>query len=104
MRIHNNLDEILKHRSKIKVLRFLFSERDEHTGRSIARAIAMSASFTYKTLQEMKDEGLIIARRKGNAILYKLQTDNYVVKKLLEPLFHKERSIYNDIISFIKNS
>ncbi|MFH1593481.1 MAG: nucleotidyltransferase domain-containing protein [Candidatus Omnitrophota bacterium] len=102
MKIHNKLDEILKHGSKIKILRFLFAEKDEHTGRSIAKGIGMSPSSTYNTLQEMKKEDLISARRKGNAILYKLRQDNYVVKKLLAPLFEKEKFIYNDIISFIK--
>jgi len=102
MRIHDKLDEILKHGSKIKVLRFLFNEKDEHTGRTIARGIGMSPSSTHKTLQDMKKEGLINAKRKGNAILYKLQEDNYVVKKLLQPLFEKEKSIYSDIILLIK--
>lgn len=102
MKIHNKLDEILKHGSKIKILRFLFIERDEHTGRGIAKGIGMSASSTHKTLQNMKKEGLIGVRKKGNAILYKLREDNHVVKKLLEPLFEKEKSIYSDVISSIK--
>lgn len=104
MRIHDKLDEVLRHKSKIKILRFLFAERDEHTGRAIAKDIGMSASSTYKSLQEMRGEGLIVARRKGNAILYRLQENNYIVKKLLEPLFHKEKSMYDDTISFIKKS
>ena len=58
MRIHDKLDEILKQGSKIKILRFLFAEKDEHTGRRIARGIAMSPSSTYNTLQEMRREGL----------------------------------------------
>lgn len=102
MRIHDKLDEILRHGSKIKILRFLFTEKDEHTGRNIAKGIGMSPSSTHKTLQEMKKEGLISARKKGNAILYKLRQDNYVVKKLLSPLFEKEKFIYNDIVLLIK--
>lgn len=104
MKIHAKLDEILKQGSKIKILRFLFAEKDEHTGRGIARGIGMSVSSTYKTLQEMKGESLISVRKKGNASLYKLQEDNYIVKKLLEPLFKKEESIYNDMISIIKKN
>ncbi len=102
MKIHDNLDAILRQGTKIKILRFLFSEKDEHTGRGIARSIGMSASSTHKTLQEMKSAGLINVRKKGNASLYKLQEDNYIVKELLEPLFKKERSLYKDIILLIK--
>ena len=104
MRIHDNLDEVLKSKSKIKILRFLFTEKDEHTGRAIARGVDMSASFTYETLQEMKEENLISARRKGNAILYKLQTDNYIIKKMLAPLFEGEKAVYDDIIAIIKRN
>lgn len=102
MKIHNSLDEILQQGAKIKILRFLFSEKDEHTGRGIAKGIGMSASSTHKTLQEMKGAGLIKVRKKGNASLYRLQEDNYIVKELLEPLFKKEKSLYKDIISLIK--
>jgi len=100
--MHNKLDEALRRGSKIKILRFLFEAKDEHTGRAIAKAIGMSASSVYLTLQKMKEEKIITARRKGNAILYKLQEDNYVVKKLLEPLFNKEKAVYSDITSLIK--
>ena len=104
MRIHDKLDEILKQGSKIKILRFLFAENDEHTGRSIAKGIGMSPSCTYTTLQVMGREGLVSARKKGSAILYKLQEGNYVVKKLVAPMFQKEKSLYNDIVLFIKKS
>lgn len=102
MRIHDKLNEILSQGAKIKILRFLSAEKDEHTGRGIAKSISMSPSSTYNTLQEMKKEGLVSARKKGNAILYKLQEENYIVKKLLGPLFEKEKSLYDDMISLIK--
>ncbi|MBU1862214.1 MAG: nucleotidyltransferase domain-containing protein [Candidatus Omnitrophica bacterium] len=102
MKIHNKLDEILKQGSKIKILRLLFIDNDEHTGRGIAKNIHMSASATYTTLQEMKDEGLLSVRKKGNAILYKLQEDSHIVKKLLRPLFKKEKSLYDDLMSLVK--
>ena len=73
MKIHNKLDEILRHGAKIKILRFLFAEKDEYTGRGVARGIGMSASSTYKTLQEWEGEGLISGRKKGNVVLYKVR-------------------------------
>lgn len=104
MKINNKLDEILNQASKVKILRFLFNEKDEHTGRAIAKAIAMSASTTYTSLQDMKDIGIISVRRKGNAILYRLREDNYFVKKLIIPLFDKEKSVFSDIIALIKRN
>lgn len=104
MKIHDKLDEILKHGSKIKILRFLFAEKDEHTGRAVAKGIKMSPSSAYNTLQVMKKEGLISAKKKGNAILYRLQENNYAVKKLLAPLFEKEKAVYDDVALFIRKS
>ena len=104
MKIHDKLDEILNQGSKIKILRFLFTENDEHTGRGIANAINMSASSTHKALQEMTKIGIINARKKGKAILYKISKNNHVVKKLLLPLFEKEKTIYDDIVTFIKKA
>ena len=102
MRIHDKLNEILSQGSKIRILRLLFTEKDEYTGRGIAKGIGMSPSSTYNTLQEMKKEGLVGARKKGNAILYKVREENYIVKKLLAPLFEKEKFLYSDMISSIK--
>ncbi|MBL7158602.1 MAG: ArsR family transcriptional regulator [Candidatus Omnitrophica bacterium] len=104
MKIHNKLDELLKNSSKVKILRFLFSEKDEHTGRAIARAINMSVSSTYENLQNLKEEGLISLRKKGNSILYSIRLENQIVRKLLNPLFKQEQSIFTDIISLIKKS
>ena len=87
MRIYNKLDEILSQKSKIKILRFLFARRDEHTGRGISKEIKMSPSSVHRALKEMEKEGMVSARRKGNAVLYKLREDNYFVKKILAPLF-----------------
>ena len=102
MRIYNKLDEILSQKSKIKILRHLFISKDEHTGRGISRGIRISPSSAHKALKEMEREGLIAARRKGNVVLYKLKGDNYFVKKLLAPLFEKEKFVYSDIIFLIK--
>jgi len=104
MKIHSKLDELLKQSSKIKILRFLFFAKDEHTGRAIARAIGMSASSTYETLQSLKKESLITIRKKGNAILYKIRSENYIIKELLIPLFEKEKFMFTEIITLIKGS
>jgi predicted nucleotidyltransferase len=102
MRITNKLDDILNQPAKVKTLRFLFNEREEHTGRAVAKAIGMSPSYTYMSLQELKQIGVIVTRRKGNSILYKLKDDNYFVRNLLIPLFEKEKSVYSDIITMLK--
>jgi len=102
MKIFNKLDETLSHGTKIRILRLLTVEKGEHTGRGVAKALHMSASSIHHTLQEMKDERLVVARKMGNAIIYKLHEKNYVVENLIVPLFEREKRIYDDLVLMIK--
>lgn len=102
MRIHNKLDEILDQPAKVKIFRFLFSSNAEFTGRAIARGSGLSVSHSYEILQNMRKEGLVEVKRQGNALLYSLRRDNYIVRNILKPLYQKERGIYKDITAIIK--
>lgn len=102
MKLHNKLDEILDQPSKIKVLRFLFIQGDEHTGRGIAKAVSMSPSMAHRVLREMETAGIVTARKKGNAVLYGLKNGNYFVNQILSPLFKREDAIYDDVARLIK--
>lgn len=104
MRIHNKLDEILDQPAKVKILRFLFSSNAEFTGRAVARGSGLSVSHSYEMLQDMRKEGLLNVKRQGNALLYSLRLDNYIVKNILKPLYQKEKKIYKDIVSIIKTA
>ena len=102
MKIHNKLDEILDQGAKVKILRFLFNNGVQFTGRAIAKGAGLSASGSYEALQKMKAEGIVDAERQGNAILYSLYRDNYTVKNILKPLYEKEKGVYKEIVSVIK--
>lgn len=104
MRICNKLDEILNQGSKVKILRFLFNNDAEFTGRAIARGSGLSVSYSYEILQDMHREGLIEVKRQGSALIYKLRRDNYIVKNILKPLYKKEKNIYKDIVAIIKKT
>ena len=103
MKIHNRLDGILSRGSKVKVLRYLFREDDEHTGRGIARAIGMSPSMAHSVLSELSVEGLVDVRVKGKAKLYRLRRNIYIVEKLLRPLFKGEYDLFRDLTKDIKS-
>lgn len=102
MKIHHKLDEILSRGSKVKVLRYLFLENDELTGRGIARAVGMSPSLVHSVLSDLFAEGLVEVKEKGKAKLYRLRRGSHIVKKLLQPLFEAERDLFKDIIKEIK--
>lgn len=102
MSLNNKLDEILNQPSKIKIFRFLFNEKDEYSGRAIAKAISMSVSYTHLNLQQLRNTGVINVRRKGNLVLYSLNENNYFIKNLIAPLFTKEKALYPNLVALIK--
>jgi len=102
MKIHDQLDGIFSRGSKVKVLRYLFREDDEHTGRGIARALGMSPSMAHSVLSELSADGLVNVRKKGQAKLYQLRRKNYIFKKLLNPLFEQEQDLSRKIITDLK--
>jgi len=99
--MRHNLDTILSQGSKLKILRLLYLQKGEHTGRAIARGIAMSPSVVLGTLRELQEEGLVSAKTAGKAHLYGIIEENHFVKKLLGPLFEGEKNIIGDVISAI---
>lgn len=103
MKIHDQLDGIFSRGSKVRVLRYLFREDDEHTGRGIARAVGMSPSMAHSVLSELSTEGLVDVREKGKAKLYRLRRDSHIVEKLLKPLFEGEQDLFKTLIKDLKS-
>ena len=99
---NDNLDGLLSQKSKIKILRVLFKEADELSGREIAKKVNMSPSATYEALQKMKQENYLSVKRKGRMLLYSLKMQNYLIRKVLMPLFEREEAVYEEMLAYIK--
>lgn len=93
MRYTNPLDGILGQKSKVKILRYLTGGRTEASGRQIASDIKMSPTVCHRALNELVSQGIILTRRTGNIHLFRLNQENYMVEKMLLPLFSKEREV-----------
>jgi predicted nucleotidyltransferase len=104
MKIHDVLNSVLRHKGKVKVLRFLLSGKEEYTGRGIAAGVSMSPSATHAILKDLRRDGLITVRKVGNALLYTLNKEVYVVKEILVPMFEKEKDVYRKLIARIERS
>ena len=103
MRIHQPLNKILNNETKVKVLRFLYSNDIEWSGRRIAREIQISPATCHKALQELYSEGIVLLRNVGNTYLYQFNHDNYVAKELLHPLFKKEERLLKVISRLMRD-
>ncbi|MFZ3063590.1 MAG: nucleotidyltransferase domain-containing protein [Actinomycetota bacterium] len=113
MKYTNPLDDILGQKSKVKILRYLSKDNTEASGRQIAADVKMSPTVCHRALNELVSQGIISTRRTGNIHLFRLNMDNYMVEKMLLPLFKKEsgmmrmlakevsKEIREDVISII---
>ena len=91
MRFSKSLDDILKHQSNIKILRFLVNSRAELSGREISRQVGLSHPQCHKTLKELSLQGIVSFRKIGRSLVYKLNDEHYIVTNLLFPLFKQEK-------------
>lgn len=103
MRIHQPLNKILNNETKVKVLRFLYSNDIEWSGRGIAREIQVSPATCHKALQELHSEGIVLLRNVGKTYLYQFNHHNYVAKELLHPLFKKEERLLKVISRLLRD-
>ncbi len=103
MRIHQPLNKILNNETKVKVLRFLYSNDIEWSGRRIAREIQISPATCHKALQGLYSEGILLLRNVGRTHLYQFNHDNYVAKELLHPLFKKEERLLKVISRLLRD-
>jgi len=103
MRIHQPLNKILNNETKVKVLRFLYSNDIEWSGRRIAREIQISPATCHKALQELYLEGIVLLRNVGKTYLYQFNHENYVAKELLHPLFKKEERLLKVISRLLRD-
>lgn len=105
MAIENRLDAVLNTKTKVKIIRFLFSRTDDFrtSGRGIAKLIKVSTPATHSALKELYGEGILKLEIIGKQHIYSLNCKNRLVKDILMPGFKKELSLKEDVKHFLIN-
>ena len=93
MYFQNTFDTVLGQRSKVKLLRYLFSCQDELTGRQIAKRIGLSHLKAHHALKELAEQGIVCVKIVGNAMIYKINPNNLLARDILKPLFKSEKEL-----------
>ena len=91
------LDQLLQGQIAVRVLRYLTRAGGDHTGRALARAAGASPGATLRALRELVRHELVEQRTAGRAILYKLNTDHWLVDTGIGPLFEAEAALFPEI-------
>jgi hypothetical protein len=101
MKYSQPLDDLLGQKSKVRILRYLANSGLELNGRQIAYEIGMSPWVCHQALGGLQDQGIVVMRNVGNTHLYRLNTEHYLVRELLLPLFQKEQMLLDTVIAAI---
>ena len=102
MKIIKPLDNILNTGVKTRILRFICRTGAEWNGRQIAKEIGVTPKATHTALSALNREKVLLLRNIGKTHVYSLNEGNFLVSKLLKPLFSKEDSIIGDINDMVK--
>lgn len=76
MRFASILEDILGHKSKIKLLRYLLNSNLELTGRQLSRVTGIHHRTAHQALKELASLGIVVMHQAGKAILYKINNNN----------------------------
>jgi predicted nucleotidyltransferase len=102
MKITKPLDNILNTEVKVRILRFFCRTGAEWNGRQVAKEIGVTPKTAHQALNTLNKEKVLLLRNMGKTHVYSLNEGNFLVSKLLKPLFLKEDSILDHIIKAIK--
>lgn len=101
MKFGNILEDILGHKSKIKVLRYLLNTKLELTGRQLSRTVGIHHRTVHEALKELASFGVVVMHQTGKAVVYKINNNNLLVEKILKPIFELERNLLSQTIATI---
>lgn len=96
------LDDILRSRSHIRILRVLISVAPELnlSGRDVARRSGVSHSRASRVLTELGEQGIVTARRHAGYALYELNKA-HVLAGAVRRLFDAEQEVAEDLLTVL---
>lgn len=106
MGYYSNLSmEILGDRTQVAILRFLYKNLPNcFSQKQIGSSIGINPASISRTCNSLEQLNLLDRFNAGKTILYKLDEDSYIVRKILIPLFKNEKDFFGDLTKDILRS
>ncbi len=101
MRFYGSLTHILDNQTKVIVLRLLCKYPTSISGRQLAKIVKVNPTTVNKALNGLINEQVILVRKVGKSHIYELNKTNWIVVKLLIPLFKQEDVLLDDFIKHV---
>lgn len=105
MLIEKTLDNILDTKSKVRIIRLFVSKTEDFmaSGREIAKLVGITPPTAHAALKELYNQDILKLEIIGKQHIYRMNYSNRVVKDMLQPMFKKERSIKDDVVTFLRS-
>lgn len=90
MRFDQPLNQIFDREVKIRVLRFLCRRGGQWSGRRLAAELQVNPTTMHTALRGLREATVLDFQKVGNAFVYSLADEHYLVQELLRPVFRQE--------------
>lgn len=101
MKFVKYLDDILGQKSKVSALRYLINMQDEVSIRELSRHIKITQPNLSIVLKDLERMGVLVSKKFGTSLVFKLNRGHYLVDNVLIPLFKSESRALNEMSGFI---
>jgi len=93
------LESILGSRNNIRVLRHLIiHENWEFNITELSKDININKGILSRLIKRLNQENIVKINKKGKILLFKINKENIIIKKIIIPLFKNENNFFNDFI------
>lgn len=90
------IDQILGKKNNIRVLRYLIKHKDwEFNITELSKDLGMNKGILSRLIKKLGEDNLIKINRKGKIVLFKINKENLIIKKLIIPLFRLEENLFD---------
>ena len=98
------LEKIIGKKSNVKILCLLITSEDrEFCLDDIAKLVNMSCGTVYPSLKELIETRIIVGRKAGRSILYKINKNHLLFKKIKELVYMEKQGLLNVAKEFVSN-
>ena len=102
MKYSDFLQEVLGSKPKVMILRYLLKTNISINGRQLARSLNLHHGTCHNALAEFASFGIVTVHKTGRTNLYKINQNNFIVKKILQSIFTIEANIFSLILTKLK--
>lgn len=102
MKYTDFLQDILGSKSRVKILRYLIRTNISINGRQLSRLLGLHHRTCHESLSDFVSFGVVTLHKTGRINLYKINQSNFIVKKILQPIFYIEENIFSVMINNLK--